>query len=129
MCIFCLINPDLILLESENSVLIANYYPIGGLSLLAVPKAHVSSITELSSEALKDLMDLIALAANIIKEKTNPEGLNIFLNEGVIAGQSLSHLHFHIVARSKNDGIKNFERSGPRKIITKEDLVIIKRLF
>jgi diadenosine tetraphosphate (Ap4A) HIT family hydrolase len=129
MCVFCALNKDFILLESKYSVLLANYFPLGDLSLLATPRRHVYSITDLSIEELADIMQIIALTINNIKAAINPEGINIFINEGEIAGQTIPHLHFHIVVRNTNDNLENFKRNGEKKAITKEDLVLIKTIF
>ena len=129
MCILCEIDPKLVLLESANSVLLANYFPLSDCSLMVIPKRHVYSITELSGGEASDFMQMIVMATNKIKANLNPEGINIFLNEGEIAGQTVPHLHFHIVARSENDGLENFKRNGDKKIITEEALNKIKNCF
>lgn len=129
MCKFCQRNEALVILETKLSVIIANYFPLGKISLLAIPKRHVASLTELSPEELHDLIDLVALASNKIKAVAEPEGLNIFLNEGKIAGQSIEHLHFHIVARYLDDGLENFRRNGDRIPISREELHALKELF
>ncbi|MFA5131394.1 MAG: HIT domain-containing protein [Patescibacteria group bacterium] len=129
MCVFCNLNKDLILLESKYTVLLANYFPLSDFNLLAIPKRHVYSITDLSIEESADIMQVMALAVNNIKTAIKPEGVNMFINEGKIAGQTIPHLHFHIVVRNTNDNLENFKRNGEKKAITKEDLVLIKTIF
>ena len=129
MCVFCNLNQDVILLESKYSILFANYFPLGDFSLLAIPKRHVYSITGLSIEESADIMQIMTLAVNNIKAVIKPEGINIFLNEGEIAGQTIPHLHFHIVARNNGDNLENFKRNGEKRAITKEELILIKNLF
>lgn len=128
-CVFCQLNKDLILLETSHSILVANYFPLGSLSLLAIPKRHIQSITDLSTKETIDLMGIITLATRKIKTKAKPEGINIFTNEGEIAGQTIPHLHFHIVARNNDDGLENFKRKGEKKTITPEELKLIKGYF
>jgi len=129
VCVFCNLNKDLILLESKYTVLLANYFPLSDFNLLAIPKRHVYSITDLSIEESADIMQVMALAVNNIKTAIKPEGVNMFINEGKIAGQTIPHLHFHIVVRNTNDNLENFKRNGEKKAITKEDLVLIKTIF
>ena len=129
MCVFCNIDKNLVLLESKYSIVLANYFPLGKYSLLATPKNHLYSITDLTIEESNDLMQIIALAVNNIKSAIKLEGVNVFLNEGEIAGQTVPHLHFHIVARTKNDGLENFKRKKKKIAISKKDLEILKNLF
>lgn len=131
MCIFCQseLNEKFVLLETKFSLLIANYFPMGAMSLLAIPKRHVESITRMSPKELSDISQLIALAVNKVKAEIRPEGLNVLLNEGEIAGQTVNHLHFHIIARQENDGVSNLMRTKEKVAITAEQLAAIKALF
>lgn len=131
MCVFCEkeINRDLILIETDYSLLIANKFPLGNSNLMAIPKRHVESITELDSNEIKDIMDLIVFATSKIESSFKPEGFNIFINQGLIAGQTISHLHIHIVPRSEKDGLENFKRNGEKKEITEKELEELKRIF
>lgn len=129
MCKLCSIDQNLILLESEYSILLANYYPIGFLSLLAIPKRHVYSITDLTIDEANDLTEMVRFGFNNIKSQINPHALNAFFNEGEIAGQTIPHLHWHIVARMENDGLENFKRNGEPTVITEEQLTLAKKCF
>ncbi|MBN2884719.1 HIT domain-containing protein [Patescibacteria group bacterium] len=122
-------NKDLILLESKYSVLLANYFPLSDFNMMVIPKRHVYSITDLSVEESTDIMGIITMAVNNIKTLVKPEGINVFLNEGEIAGQTVPHLHFHIVARNSNDVLENFKRNGEKDLITTDQLKLIKSLF
>lgn len=129
-CKFCGdLDTSLIVLATPLSYVIANKYPMGKLSLIAIPRRHVESITELTFEESADLMQITAMVVNYLRVKINAEGFNIFLNEGEIAGQEVKHLHFHIVARSADDGLENFHQIEPCKEITMEELEELKELF
>jgi len=127
--VLCGINKELILLTSDHSVVLANCFPIGDFSLLVVPKRHVYSITDLTAEELSDMAQTIALATNNIKANLNPEGANIFLNEGEIAGQTIPHLHFHIVPRTNGDGLENFKRNGEKIRLSADKLESVRSMF
>jgi diadenosine tetraphosphate (Ap4A) HIT family hydrolase len=130
MCVFCEPDKNLIARESAWCYLIANFFPLGNLiSLLAIPKRHITSIADLTIEEMSDLMQLITTATKKIKEDINPEGINILINEGKIAGQTVSHLHVHIVAREENDGLENFKCNKERHRITEKQLSFVKKLF
>ncbi|PKM91808.1 HIT family protein [Candidatus Falkowbacteria bacterium HGW-Falkowbacteria-1] len=129
MCVFCETNGDLIVSESKNSLILINCFPMGKMSLLAIPKRHVESLSELTAEELNDFFQSIVLIENKVKAVLRPEGINIFINEGEIAGQTVNHLHCHIVFRGKNDGLKNFMRKREKKIITPAKIKKIKNIF
>jgi len=129
-CKFCgSLNTSLVILTTPLSQIIADYYPMGTLSLIAIPRRHVKSITELTFEESADLMQIIPIVIANLKEKLNPEGINLFLNEGLVAGQSIDHLHFHIVVRNTGDGLENFRSDTVRQVITMEQIDKIKALF
>lgn len=129
MCVFCEPEKELILFESKYCVLLANAFPLGRMALLVIPKRHICSMIELNQEEITEMMSLVLLADANMKKKICPEGVNLFLNEGEIAGQTVPHLHFHIVARIENDGLENFKRLGERKVITDKQLAEAKALF
>ena len=71
---------------------------------LVVPKKHSSNIFELDEETSTKYMTVISKVANILKEKLGINDLNIFQNNGSLAGQTVNHIHFHLVPRYENDG-------------------------
>ena len=127
MCIFCNIEEKKLILVTSRSLVIVNKYPLGVISFLCIPKPHVSSITELSLGEYTDLMYLVKDITQKVKKNFNPLGINIFINEGVVAGQSIEHLHVHIVARGADDNLKNFERFGELIPITEEEILSVKK--
>lgn len=129
MCIFCKTNGDLVVKESRNSLILINCFPMGKMSLVAIPKRHVKSISELREDERNDFFELITSAQIRLKLMLEPEGINTFINEGEVAGQNVDHLHCHIILRGKNDGLKNFIRIKEKKIITPTEVQKIKKLF
>ncbi len=105
-CIFCTrINTDsdkenLILFRSENNFVIMNKYPYNNGHLMVVPNRHTSEFDSLSDNEKLEMMNLVSKSMNVLKETINPDGFNIGLNIGKIAGAGIDdHLHFHIVPR------------------------------
>jgi histidine triad (HIT) family protein len=129
-CIFCEPNKDLILLDWSDCLLLANYFPLGNkTSFLVVPKKHVVSITDLPISESTNVMLLVKIAAGRVKNYFKTEGMNIFINDGIIAGQTVPHLHVHIVAREVNDGLENFKRIREKIPIRNDQLTVAKSLF
>ena len=126
-CIFCTrINQDndkenLILLRGKNNFVIMNKYPYNNGHLMVVPNRHTSEFDSLSDPEKLEMMNLVSESMNVLKKTVNPDGFNVGLNIGKIAGAGIDdHLHFHIVPRWAAD--TNFMPVvGQTKIIS-EDL-------
>jgi ATP adenylyltransferase len=109
-CIFCekpkedKDRGNLILFRSTHGFIIMNLYPYNNGHLMVVPYRHVYSITELSDDELLDLMKMVQQAVDCLKEAFLPEGFNIGLNIGKVAGAGIEeHLHFHVIPRWVGD--------------------------
>ena len=109
-CIFCeepkedKDRENLILYRSTQGFIIMNLYPYNNGHLMVVPYRHVYSITELSDDELRDLMRMVQQSVQCLKEAFLPEGFNIGLNIGKVAGAGIEeHLHFHVIPRWVGD--------------------------
>jgi len=102
-CIFC--NPtELILFESDQIVILLNKYPYNPAHLLIAPKRHIGNLEDLTDSEISILMNAIKKTMRLIKKVYSPNGFNMGLNQGKVAGASLiSHLHFHLVPRYENE--------------------------
>jgi diadenosine tetraphosphate (Ap4A) HIT family hydrolase len=89
----------------ENASFFAMYddFPVSLGHTLIVPRAHVSSLFDLQSMELVDCYALLAIAKRLLDEKHNPDGYNIGINEGPLAGQTIPHLHIHLIPRYRGD--------------------------
>ena len=109
-CIFCdmLETEDdrgqLILHRSESAFLVLNKYPYNNGHLLAVPYRHVDTLEALTAEEATDMMAEVALGIRALRRASNPEGFNIGVNIGKIAGAGvIDHVHAHVVPRWGGD--------------------------
>ena len=81
-----------------------NKYPYNNGHLLVTPKRHVGNIAELTPEEHLELMSTVTKMIEKIKAVMNPDGFNVGLNLGRVAGAGLpGHLHWHIVPRWNGD--------------------------
>lgn len=81
-----------------------NTYPYTGGHMLVVPYRQCADLQELTEEELLDLMKLTRKCQRALKRQMNPDGFNIGLNLGKVAGAGiLEHLHIHIVPRWQGD--------------------------
>lgn len=112
-CIFDL-APDktsdregLILCRNREVVILLNRFPYANGHLLVAPARHVGELSHLTSTESAALMEHIRHSVNILEKHLRPDGFNIGLNLGQVAGAGLAdHLHFHVVPRW--DGDHNF---------------------
>ncbi len=70
---------------------------------MVIPKEHVSSYFQLSEEVKKDLWNTVQRAREHLEETFHPDGFNIGLNEGAAAGQTIFHVHIHVIPRYQGD--------------------------
>ena len=109
-CIFCpgdersRDKERLILYVASHSIVLMNKFPYNNGHLLVAPTRHVSDISLITDEESKEIFYMIKTCTQILKKELNPDGFNIGLNMGKVAGAGIEeHLHFHIVPRWNGD--------------------------
>jgi len=109
-CIFCpgdnrdTDNSRLILYVGDLSMVIMNRFPYINGHLLVAPVRHVKGLESLSQDERLDLLTKVARSVEILKKVMSPEGFNVGLNLGKVAGAGVEeHMHFHIVPRWNGD--------------------------
>lgn len=109
-CFFCaaLMVPDglenLVVARSPFSFVILNLYPYTSGHLMVVPNQHVAGLELLDPEARADLMELTNRAVLVVRDVYRPQGFNLGINIGEIAGAGLAaHIHVHVVPRWGGD--------------------------
>ena len=95
---------NLVLYRGERAFIIMNRYPYNTGHLMIAPYRHVGDWTELTSEERAEIAELIALAEEKLRKLLRPDGFNVGINIGDVAGAGLpGHVHVHIVPRWKGD--------------------------
>lgn len=93
-----------ILYVGSMSLVVMNKFPYNNGHLLVAPIRHVSDLGGLSNEENLDLILMVRNSMEIIKKTMKPEGFNVGLNLGKVAGAGVeAHLHYHIVPRWSGD--------------------------
>jgi predicted fused transcriptional regulator/phosphomethylpyrimidine kinase/diadenosine tetraphosphate (Ap4A) HIT family hydrolase len=106
-CIFCEMakgdeNVSLNVLKNDgDTMVILNAYPFTRGHLLVVPVKHYTLFEDIDPETLTNIFNTVQSAVKLIKEVIKPEGINIGINLGEVAGQRISHVHVHLVPRFK----------------------------
>lgn len=102
-CIFCQIAkkeiPAKILLENKEIIAFQDINPVAPVHILVIPKRHVNSITDPILATDQQLVVKIFSAIQEIVERTGieQEGFRVVINRGPKAGESVPHLHFHLI--------------------------------
>ena len=109
-CVFCeaLRGDDdrrrLVLHRGRTGFLILNAYPYAPGHVLAVVNRHVGSVEEATADELGEAMTLVQQATAALRRAYRPDGFNIGLNQGRVAGAGVEgHLHVHVVPRWNGD--------------------------
>ncbi|MBW1703874.1 MAG: HIT domain-containing protein [Deltaproteobacteria bacterium] len=94
----------LILYVGPLTMVMMNRYPYINGHLLVAPKRHVPGLENLTKEETLDLLVMVRKSIGVLKEIMSPEGFNVGLNLGRVAGAGVEeHMHFHIVPRWSGD--------------------------
>lgn len=108
-CIFCekleseRDRENLLLMRGEKTFVIMNLYPYNNGHLLIAPKRHVGEIEELTEEEMMELFRVTQKMVRVLRA-FNPEGFNVGINIGRIAGAGVpGHFHIHVVPRWGGD--------------------------
>ena len=97
-------DDDLVVACEGHYVVVMNRFPYNSGHILVAPKRHVSRLELLEEEERASLMEGVTLFSQVIQEALNPQGQNIGINLGRVAGAGLEeHLHVHIVPRWNGD--------------------------
>lgn len=102
-CIFCIAKDakdGLTLFANDQTMVVMNKFPYTNAHLLVAPIRHVASLDQLNMEEMGVLTKTVQQSIEILKKVMNPDGFNVGLNQGKVAGAGVEeHLHFHIVPR------------------------------
>lgn len=114
-CPFCSLPPERIVRRSDLAVWIYDGYPVSPGHSLIIPTRHIGSFFEISTEERLAMLDLLDQAKGEIENRFRPPAYNIGINDGTVAGQTVPHLHLHLIPRY--DGDVADARGGVRWVI------------
>lgn len=108
-CIFCKIAvgeiPSATVYEDDDFRAILDLGPAAKGHTLVIPKSHSDNLLSVEPDTAAKALKVISKTANAIKEALGCDGINVVQNNGEAAGQTVMHLHFHIIPRYKNDSV------------------------
>lgn len=109
-CIFCKIAtgeiPSKTVYEDDDFRAILDISPASKGHVIILPKNHADNIFEISDEDASGIMLVAKKIASKVKDVFGCDGVNILQNNGEAAGQTVFHLHVHVIPRYENDNIR-----------------------
>jgi diadenosine tetraphosphate (Ap4A) HIT family hydrolase len=114
-CPFCSLSRDRVLHERETALAIRDGFPVSPGHTLIIPRRHVASFFEVTDAEHADLMSLLAATRDALDREFRPAGYNIGVNDGAAAGQTVPHLHIHLIPRYVGD--RDDPRGGVRWVL------------
>ena len=115
-CIFCELSSDRFIDETELTLVFRDAFPVTDLHTLIIPKRHVSDYFNLTIAERDDIQNLLLKHKDLIEnEDSSVSGFNVGNNIGLSAGQTVFHLHTHLIPR--RDGDVESPRGGVRGVI------------
>ncbi len=107
-CIFCLLSngkiPTAKVYEDDSCAVILDAGPASKGHALVIPKEHYTDITQAPSELVGRCFALAARLGAVMKDALGADGFNVVANTGEAAGQTVMHMHIHVIPRYAGDG-------------------------
>lgn len=100
--------PAHIVYEDEDTLAFLDISPVSKGHTLVIPKKPVRNIFDTDEDTLTAVMRTVHKVAPAVRKAMDADGLNIHSNHEAAAGQAVFHMHFHIIPRFVNDGLKTW---------------------
>ncbi|HEY8910614.1 MAG TPA: HIT family protein [Desulfosporosinus sp.] len=113
-CIFCTLPKTDIIVENELALAFFDKFPVNEGHVLIIPKRHVASLFDATREEIMDIWALLGNVKEVLDKRFHPDGYNVGINVGAAAGQTVFHMHVHVIPRYQGD--VSDPRGGVRKV-------------
>jgi len=102
-CPFC--NPDNpgVVMANDHAIALYDGYPVTPGHALIIPRRHIASLFEATGEEQAALLELLSEMRQMLLGEYQPDGFNIGINDGIAAGQTVMHMHIHLIPRYAGD--------------------------
>jgi diadenosine tetraphosphate (Ap4A) HIT family hydrolase len=102
-CPFCAIDASRLEGQNAHAFWIRDGFPVSAGHSLIIPKRHIASFFAATAQERDALFGLLDEAKTLIAAEHRPDGYNIGINDGAAAGQTVPHLHIHLIPRYAGD--------------------------
>ena len=107
-CLFCkIINKEIpaeIIYEDGEAVAFLDIHPRSSGHTVVLPRHHAENILDLPDEKIEGIFKAVKKVTELLNKSLMPDGFTIGINHGKVSGQTIDHLHIHIIPRWFNDG-------------------------
>ncbi|MGB8366748.1 MAG: HIT domain-containing protein [Candidatus Babeliales bacterium] len=104
-CIFCKIIakelPAEVITENNDIIVIKDIVPKAPVHYLIIPKKHIADVSSLEKVDIPVVGDMLLMAKELAKKLDNPKAFRLIINNGLDAGQSVFHIHYHFLSGKK----------------------------
>jgi diadenosine tetraphosphate (Ap4A) HIT family hydrolase len=114
-CPFCTIKPERIIADGNLVFAIRDQYPVNSGHTLVISKRHFSSWFDATYDERLEILQMVDRLKALLDDELHPDGYNIGVNVGGASGQTVAHLHFHLIPRFYGD--VDDPRGGVRYVI------------
>lgn len=118
-CLFCTYDKGKFIAENDFAFAIYDNFPVNEGHSLIIPKRHFANFFEATEEEIAGIYSMLHEVKGIVDKKYSPTGYNVGINVGEDGGQTIMHLHVHLIPRYRGD-VEN-PKGGIRKL--KKELV------
>ena len=102
-CPFCALSPERVLFENPFAIALWDGFPVSRGHALVVPRRHVADWFDTSPDERMAILELVDEVKRRIDLQHEPDGYNVGVNIGEAAGQTVFHLHVHVIPRYEGD--------------------------
>jgi diadenosine tetraphosphate (Ap4A) HIT family hydrolase len=114
-CTFCTLPAERVLFQNDLATAVRDAYPVARGHTLIIPKRHVASFFDATAPERLAMLSMLDAAQRQLKAEFAPAGYTIGINDCVAAGQTIAHLHLHLIPRYPGD--RPDPRGGIRWVI------------
>lgn len=102
-CPFCKLSPERIIDSNAQALIVADAFPVAPGHTLVILRRHVANFFDATSEEIASVYELLQRAKSRLDYTLMPAGYNIGVNIGAVAGQTIEHVHVHLIPRYPAD--------------------------
>jgi len=89
--------------QDEHAVAFLDIHPLAPGHTVVIPRVHSATILDFPEAEMEPFLKGVKTVTALLQRTLNPDGFTMGINHGIVSGQSVSHLHFHIIPRWNND--------------------------
>lgn len=108
-CLFCKIVrgeiPSTPVLETAEAIAFLDIHPVNRGHVLIVPRGHYTDLAALPGDLAGHIASHLPTLCRAVRAATGADGFNVIVNNGAAAGQTIHHVHWHIIPRFDNDAV------------------------